>query len=130
MPTPACSHDQSSVAVILGINAFHPGSSAALLVDGVPVAAIAEERLNRIKYYAGFPKLAISRCLEIAGLELDNIEYVAVGRDSSANLHKKLEFALRNPSRLLNLARIRGKSRTFDDMRSMIGAEFEYDPQK
>ena len=37
---------------ILGINAYHAGSSATLLIDGEPVVAIAEERLNRIKYYA------------------------------------------------------------------------------
>lgn len=108
------------MSVILGINCFHAGASAAVIVDGVPVAAIAEERLNRKKYFAGFPSLAIQRCLEIAGLTIFDVEHVAVGRDSSANLHKKLEFALRNPSKLLNLARIRSKSRTFDDLRTLI----------
>ena len=39
------------MSIILGINAFHPGSSACLLIDGKPVVAIAEERLNRIKYF-------------------------------------------------------------------------------
>ncbi len=39
------------MAVILGINAFHAGAAAALVVDGEPVAALPEERLNRIKYY-------------------------------------------------------------------------------
>jgi carbamoyltransferase len=47
------------VSNIIGINAYHPGASAALLVDGIPVAAVAEERLNRKKHYAGFPKFAI-----------------------------------------------------------------------
>jgi carbamoyltransferase len=108
------------MSVILGINSFHAGSSAAVIVDGIPVAAIAEERLNRKKYFAGFPRESILRCLEIAGLTLADVEHVAVGRDSSANLHKKLEFAIRNPSKLLNLARIRGKSKTFDDIRALI----------
>lgn len=117
------------MSIILGINTFHAGSSAALIVDGIPVAAIAEERLNRKKYFAGFPKLAIERCLQMAGLSITDIEHVAVGRDSSANLHKKLEFAIRNPSRLLNLARIRSKSRSFDDLRTMIAREFGVDPE-
>ena len=108
------------MSVILGINTFHAGSSAAIIIDGVPVAAMAEERLNRVKYYAGFPKLSIARCLEIAGLNFSDIDAVAVGRDSSANLHKKLEFALKHPSKLLNLAKIRGKSKTFDDLKSLI----------
>ena len=47
------------MSIILGINAFHPGSSACLLIDGKPVVAIAEERLNRIKYFAGFPMTTV-----------------------------------------------------------------------
>ena len=108
------------MSIILGINTFHAGSSAALIVDGEPVVALAEERLNRVKYFAGFPKMAIERCLKVAGLEFSDINSIAVGRDSSANLHKKLEFAIRNPAKLLNLARIRGKSKTFDDLKTLI----------
>ena len=118
------------MSVILGINTFHAGSSAAVVIDGVPVAAIAEERLNRVKYYAGFPKLAIKQCLEMAGLTFADIDAVAVGRDSSANLHKKLEFALRHPSKLLNLAKIRSKSKTFDNLETLIARECEVDPAK
>ncbi|HEY8560616.1 MAG TPA: carbamoyltransferase C-terminal domain-containing protein [Pyrinomonadaceae bacterium] len=118
------------MSVILGINTFHAGSSAAVVVDGVPVVALAEERLNRVKYYAGFPRLAVARCLEIAGLNFGDVEAVAVGRDSSANLHKKLEFALKHPAKLLNLARMRGKSKTFDDLKSLIGKECGIDQSK
>ena len=35
------------MSVILGINTHHSGSSASILIDGIPIAAIAEERLNR-----------------------------------------------------------------------------------
>jgi carbamoyltransferase len=118
------------MSVILGINAFHAGAAAAVVVDGQPVAAITEERLNRIKYYAKFPKLSILRCLEVAGLTLADVDAVAVGRDSSANLRKKWAFALRNPSRSLNLARIRKKSRVFDDLKSLIASELEVDATK
>ena len=111
------------MSVILGINTFHAGSSAALIIDGQPVVALAEERLNRVKYYAGFPTLSIQRCLEGAGISFAQIDAVAVGRDSSANLHKKLEFALKHPSKLLNLAKMRSKSRTFDDLKSLIADE-------
>ncbi len=85
------------MSIILGINTFHAGSSVALLVDGQPIVALAEERLNRVKYFAGFPKLSVLRCLEIAGLTFADVDAVAVGRDSSANLHKNsnLRFAIR-----------------------------------
>ena len=50
--------------IVLGINSYHANSSAALVVDGELVFAIEEERLNRIKNSAGFPKLAIEECLK------------------------------------------------------------------
>jgi len=44
---------------ILGINAYHGNASAAILSDGQLVAAVEEERFNRVKYAAGFPVRAI-----------------------------------------------------------------------
>ena len=41
------------MSIILGLNTFHAGSSACIVVDGIPLFAVAEERLNRKKYYAG-----------------------------------------------------------------------------
>ena len=54
--------------IILGINAFHGDSSAALVRDGALVAAAEEERFRRIKHWAGFPSQAIAYCLREAGL--------------------------------------------------------------
>ena len=44
--------------IILGLNAFHGDSSAAILKDGELVAAVEEERFRRIKHWAGFPSEA------------------------------------------------------------------------
>ena len=44
---------------ILGINAYHGNASAAIVCDGQLVAAVEEERFNRVKYAAGFPVAAI-----------------------------------------------------------------------
>ena len=116
------------MSIILGLNAFHPGASAALVVDGTPVVAIAEERLNRVKYYGRFPTQAVRTCLDMAGLKLSDIDAVAVGRDSSANLAKKLEYALRNPSKLLNLLQIKAKVSRFDNLRTLVATECDVDP--
>ena len=118
------------MSVILGINALHAGSSAAIVVDGKPVAAIAEERLNRVKYYANFPALAIQKCLDMAGVEFSDIDAVAVGRDSSANLTKKLQYALSHPTKLLNLARIRTRRTRLDSLKTQIANECGVDEQK
>jgi carbamoyltransferase len=111
------------MAVILGINTHHAGSSAALVIDGIPVAAVSEERLNRIKYYAGFPRLSILRVMAMAGVQFKDIDYVALGRDASANLNKKLEYVIRNPSKLLNLARIRTARSALGDIKALLVEE-------
>jgi carbamoyltransferase len=116
------------MSVILGLNAYHPGASAALLIDGKPVAAIAEERLNRIKYYGKFPALSVRKCLEMGGVRLSDVDAVAVGRDSSANLTKKVEYTLRHPSKLLNLLSIKAKADRFDDLKTMIAKGCDVDP--
>ncbi len=51
------------MSVILGINTFHAGSSAAIIIDGVPVVALAEERLNRVKYLPVSPSFRYKRAL-------------------------------------------------------------------
>lgn len=118
------------MSVILGINAYHAGASAALVVDGQVVAAIAEERLNRLKYYAGFPTLAVARCLAMAGLPATDVDHVAIGREPAANRAKKLEFVLKNPSRLLNLLKIRSSRGKLDDVRTLVAGAAEVDPAR
>lgn len=61
---------------ILGIG-FLSEASVAVVRDGRLVAAISEERLNRVKLWYGIPKLAIERALALAGLTLDKIDVVA-----------------------------------------------------
>ena len=79
---------------VLGVNAYHGDAAAVLLRDGVLVAAVEEERLRRVKHWAGFPTLAIRACLDIAGVSGDAVEHVAVGRDPKANLLRKIRFTL------------------------------------
>ena len=61
---------------ILGISAHYHDSAAALVVDGLPVCAVQEERLSRRKGDAGFPLAAIEWCLEHAGVEPDALDAV------------------------------------------------------
>lgn len=100
-----------SAPIILGINAFHADASAVLLKGGDIVGAIAEERLNRVKHYAGFPKLAVRKLLAMGGITLADVEHIAIGRDGTANLVDKLTFSLRNLTRISRLARQRLENR-------------------
>jgi len=56
-------------------------SAAALVVDGVLVAAAAEERFDRQKHSARFPREAIRFCLAEAGLSIYDIDEIAHGFD-------------------------------------------------
>src|ERR1700688_2117331 len=73
---------------ILGLNAFHGDAPAALLSNGQLIAAVEEERFNRIKHWAGFPALAARWCLQ--GAEQSDLAHVAISRDPKAHLAKKL----------------------------------------
>jgi len=63
---------------ILGISAHYHDAAAALLVDGLPVASVQEERLSRRKNDAAFPMGAIEWCLEQGGLEPDDLDAVGL----------------------------------------------------
>lgn len=86
------------MTAILGLNAFHPDSSACLLIDGKLVGAVAEERLGaRKKHTMAFPENAIRWLLDDAGITLSDITHVAVAREPGANLMAKASYALSNP---------------------------------
>src|SRR6185369_5660227 len=96
-----------------GINAFHGDSAAALVVDGQLVAAVEEERFNRVKHWAGFPVESIRFVLDDANLAIGDIDHVAVSFNPKANLGRKALFALVNrPSLQSVIDRLRrqGKS--------------------
>ncbi len=106
--------------LILGLNMFHADASAAIVRDGEVVFAIAEERLNRQKHFGGFPALAIQACLDYVGATIYDIDHVAIGQDTNANLAKKVQFALSNPSRILNFIKMRQRKESMRDLRTLI----------
>lgn len=78
---------------ILGLNAYHGDAAAAIIRDGELIAAVEEERFNRIKHCAGFPTQSIEYCLRVAGIAIEDVEHIGISRSPSANLHKKILFA-------------------------------------
>lgn len=111
---------------ILGINAYHGNASAAIVCDGRLVAAVEEERFNRVKYAAGFPAQAIRYCLKEAGLQLSEVEHVAVPRNPYARLATKLFYALRMPSFAKERAKVLTK---FTGIPEALAHAFDVDPR-
>ena len=114
--------------LILGLNMFHADASAAIIVDGEVKFAIAEERLNRRKHFGGFPALSITACLDAVGARISDVDHVAVGQDSDANLIKKVQYALANPAKILNFIRLRQRKESMRDVRSLIAKALDVDP--
>jgi carbamoyltransferase len=112
---------------ILGINAYHGNASAAILCDGKLVAAVEEERFNRVKYAAGFPAAAIRYCLQTAGITLAEVDHVAVPRNPYARLGTKLFYALRMPSFARERAKVLAK---FTGIPEALAAAFGFAPEK
>jgi carbamoyltransferase len=112
---------------ILGINAYHGNASAAIVCEGRLVAAVEEERFNRVKYAAGFPAHAIRYCLKEAGLELKDIDHVAVPRNPYARLGTKLFYAIRMPSFASERVKVLAK---FTGIPEALAQAFDTDPAK
>src|SRR5450755_4602233 len=113
--------------LILGLNMFHADASAAIVLDGEVKFAIAEERLNRHKHFGGFPALAVKACLEAVGAKISDVEHVAVGQDSDANLAKIVQYALANPAKILNFIRRRERKEAMRDVRSLLSKALDVD---
>ena len=93
--------------IIVGINAYHADSSAAIFVNGKMIAAIEEERFTRIKHWAGFPALAVAFCLKEAGINYDEVDHFAIGRDPKAKFLSKLLYLAANPMGSIHAVRDR-----------------------
>jgi carbamoyltransferase len=116
--------------LILGLNTFHPDASAAIIQDGEVVFAIAEERLNRVKHYAGFPAQAIQACLNAVGATIKDVDHVAIGQDADANLVEKIRYAVANPAKLLNFIRLRRRKQQIKGtLRSLIRRSLDCDEE-
>jgi carbamoyltransferase len=80
---------------VLGISAHYHDSAAALVVDGVPVCAVQEERLSRRKNDAAFPAGAIAWCLDHAGIDPADLDAVVFYERSMQKFERILTCTLR-----------------------------------
>jgi carbamoyltransferase len=85
---------------ILGLNAFHGDASVSLFSSGQLSVAMEEERFSRLKHQAGFPALSAKAAMAYAGIRPGDLDHIAISRDPSAHIHKKLMFALSQGPRL------------------------------
>ncbi len=80
---------------ILGVSAHYHDAAAALVIDGIPVATVQEERLSRRKNDAAFPMEAIEWCLGHAGIEPEDLDAVVFYERPMLKFDRILSSALR-----------------------------------
>ncbi|MCH8014061.1 MAG: carbamoyltransferase [Candidatus Dadabacteria bacterium] len=61
---------------ILGISCYFHDAAATLIKDGVVISAAEEERFSRIKHDYEFPENAINFCLNLEGIETEDLDYI------------------------------------------------------
>lgn len=81
---------------ILGISCFYHDAAAALVRDGVVVAAAEEERFSRRKHDPRFPRRAVDFCLEHAGIAAGDLDYVVFYEKPLVKFERILTTALRS----------------------------------
>ena len=80
---------------ILGLSAFYHDSAAALVRDGVIVAAAQEERFTRKKHDHDFPSNAVAYCLKEAGIAANSLDHVIFYDKPLTKFERLLETYLR-----------------------------------
>ncbi len=111
---------------VLGFNATHD-AAAVLLRDGVPVAAVEEERLSRVKHHFGMPEQAVERVLGEAGIGIDGVDHVAFYMDARLWLaFFGAHFALNLPFSAAYLGREPALWKSFLGVERRFRARFGY----
>jgi carbamoyltransferase len=75
---------------ILGLTAFHRDAAAAIVENGVTIAAAAEERFTRVKHDASFPRRATRFCLSQAGISAKDLDWVVFAEKPSKRFERLL----------------------------------------
>jgi carbamoyltransferase len=84
------------MSIILGLNANHADSSACLIRDGELLFGIEEERINRVKHWAGVPINSIEECLKATGIDSSEITDISLNTNPLSNFSRKSIFFLSN----------------------------------
>lgn len=115
---------------ILGLNAFHGDSSACIVKDGNVIVALEEERIRRVKHWAGFPIEAIKYCLQDAGITIKDIDYITISRDPSANVLKKIKHTIKNTTSVRAIIDRYSNSKKVKSVKGLLAEAFSVEEKE
>lgn len=82
--------------IVLGLNYKHGDASACIVKNGKLLFAAEEERFTKIKNCSQFPINAIKFCLTSSGIEIKEVDHIAINSDPKYNFINKVSFFLKN----------------------------------
>ena len=82
--------------VILGLNVYHPDSSACIIKDNKLIFAIEEERINRLKHFSGLLINSINECLKKTEISFEDIDFISINTNPEINRFEKIKFLIKN----------------------------------
>jgi carbamoyltransferase len=115
---------------ILGLNAYHGDSSACIFKDGELIAAIEEERIRRVKHWAGFPSESIKFCLNECNITIEDVDHITISRDPSANIYNKVTHSVKNLVSFKALKDRLANSKKVGSIKSELSKAFEIDESR
>lgn len=80
--------------LVLGLSCYYHDSGAALVRDGMLIAAGEEERFNRQKHFSGFPERAVEYCLREAGVSIRDVDHIVFYEKPLVKFNRILETIL------------------------------------
>ena len=84
------------MSIILGLNSNHADSSACLVKEGKILFGIEEERINRVKHWAGLPLNSIDAALKFTSIDPKEITDISINTNPLSNINNKILYFLRN----------------------------------
>ena len=84
------------MSIVLGLNINHADSSACIIKNGELLFAIEEERINRIKHWAGLPIESIKYCLDYSKISINEITDISINSNPLSNIFPKSIYFLKN----------------------------------
>ena len=91
------------MALIMGLNAFHPDAACVVIKDGVIAGALEEERISRVKHDSRFPAMSASALLNYLKLSWGDVDFVAINSEPNAFLGRKILGSLTSRKGFLKL---------------------------
>ena len=84
------------MSIILGLNCNHADSSACIFKDGELLFAIEEERINRIKHWAGLPLASIEKALNFTNIDIEQVTDISINTNPLSNINHKVLYFFNN----------------------------------